>query len=110
MSFAGVGGVRGHVDWIDLLQWPGMAASLAGAYLLGSQDARTRIIGFVVFCTSNVLWTVWGFSEQAWALITLQVGLFILNVRGIRRNEDDVEAEHPELAGSSLVDKVTADA
>lgn len=89
------------MDWIDLLQWPGMACSLLGAYLLGSTEARTRVIGFLVFCTSNVLWTVWGFHESAWALIVLQVGLLGFNVRGIRRNETEVEGDNllEELAG-----------
>ena len=79
-----------------------MLCSLAGAYLLGSPSARTRIIGFLVFCCSNVLWVVWGFHESAWALIVLQVGLFGFNVRGIRRNEPEVKRRDDE----GLVDAV----
>jgi hypothetical protein len=34
-----------------------------------------------------VLWITWGWHTHAWALITLQVGLFALNVRGAAKNE-----------------------
>jgi hypothetical protein len=36
---------------------------------------------------SNVLWTIWGWHARAFALIALQLGLFVLNVRGARKNE-----------------------
>ena len=29
-------------DWIDLLQWPAMAASLLAAWLVGSRSAKRR--------------------------------------------------------------------
>jgi hypothetical protein len=34
-----------------------------------------------------VLWIAWAWHTRAWALIALQVGLFILNVRGASKNE-----------------------
>lgn len=98
------------MDYINLLQWPGMACSLLGAYLLGSQSPRTRIIGFTVFCLSNILWTVWGVSESAYALIVLQLGLFGFNVRGIRRNESSIDEEHPELTEANVIEKIAASA
>jgi hypothetical protein len=74
-------------DWIDLLQWPAMAVTLYAAYLIGSKRDGRRVFGFSMFVLSNVLWIVWGWHDQAWALIALQVGLFAMNVRGIVKNE-----------------------
>jgi len=74
-------------DFIDLLQWPAMAVTLVAAYLVGARHARRRIIGFWTFILSNVLWVAWGLHDGAWALISLQAGLFAMNVRGIFRNE-----------------------
>jgi hypothetical protein len=74
-------------DWIDLLQWPAMAVTLYAAYLIGSKRESRRVFGFSMFVLSNVLWIVWGWHDEAWALITLQVGLFAMNVRGILKNE-----------------------
>lgn len=74
-------------DWINLVQWPAMAITLYAAYLLGSQRADRRIVGFSMFILSNVLWIAWGWHDQAWALIVLQLGLLAMNVRGIVKNE-----------------------
>lgn len=74
-------------ELIDLLQWPAMAVSLYAAYLLGSKRTGRRIFGFSMFILSNVLWIVWGWGDEAWALIALQLGLLAMNVRGIVKNE-----------------------
>lgn len=74
-------------DWINHLQWPAMAVTLYAAYLIGSKREDRRVLGFSMFVLSNVLWIVWGWHDEAWALITLQVGLFAMNVRGIVKNE-----------------------
>ena len=73
--------------WIDLLQWPATAVTLYAAYLVGSKRDDRRVLGFVMFVFSNVLWIAWGWHDGAWALITLQVGLFAMNLRGIMENE-----------------------
>lgn len=72
---------------LDLVQWPAFAASLAAAYLVGSSAKGRRNAGFWVFLLSNVLWVAWGLHTQAWALIALQVGLAVLNVRGLLKTE-----------------------
>lgn len=72
--------------FIDLLQWPAMVATLIAAWLVGSQKSHKRNWGFLCFILSNALWIAWGLQAQAWALITLQVGLFIMNLRGTRKN------------------------
>ena len=73
--------------FIDFLQWPAMAVSLIAAYLVGAKRAERRILGFWTFIFSNVLWIIWGWHDEAWALTALQVALLAMNVRGIFRNE-----------------------
>ena len=72
---------------IDAVQWPALAVTLLAAGLVGSQSKRRRSIGFWFFIVSNVLWIAWGWHAHAYALIGLQIGLFILNVRGAKKNE-----------------------
>lgn len=72
---------------LDFLQWPAMAVSLIAAFLIGSTNAKRRIYGFWTFIFSNLLWIVWGWHDGAWALITLQVALMAMNIRGIVKNE-----------------------
>jgi uncharacterized membrane protein len=74
-------------NWIDLLQWPAMAVTLYAAYLVGSKRDDRRMLGFVMFVLSNILWIAWGWHDGAWALIALQAGLLVTNVRGIMKNE-----------------------
>lgn len=74
-------------DWIDYLQWPAMFATVLAAWLVASTRKHRRTIGFWVFLASNVLWGLWGWHDGAWALITLQVALAALNVRGVAKTE-----------------------
>lgn len=71
----------------DLLQWPAMVATLASTWLVGSTRKSLRVVGFYTFLVSNALWVAWGWHDQAWALVALQVGLAALNVRGVTKNE-----------------------
>lgn len=73
---------------IDWLQWPAMVVTLGAAWLVASQSPTRRKGGFWAYMLSNVLWVVWGVSTQAWALIALQVGLAVMNIRGIHRNDE----------------------
>lgn len=75
------------MDILDIVQWPAFAASLAAAYLVGSNAKGRRNAGFWVFLLSNLLWVAWGVHTQAWALIALQVGLAALNMRGLFKTE-----------------------
>jgi hypothetical protein len=72
---------------VPLLQWPAMAVTLLAAWLVGSTRKRPRVVGFWCFVASNVLWALWGWHDKAYALIVLQAGLFMLNLRGARKNE-----------------------
>ena len=64
-----------------------MAASLISAWLVAAQSKDKRQWGFWVFLFSNVLWVVWGWQAKAYALIVLQFGLALLNIRGVAKNE-----------------------
>ena len=70
---------------IDLVQWPAMAATLLAAWLVASRNPGRRNFGFWVFLASNVLWIVWGWHDNAHALIALQIGLAFLNILGARK-------------------------
>jgi hypothetical protein len=74
-------------EFIDFLQWPAMLVTLFAAYLIGSKRARRRVFGFTMFILSNILWIIWGWHDGAWALITLQLALMAMNIRGIFKNE-----------------------
>ena len=73
------------MDWIDLIQWPAMAVTVLAAWLVASNSKRKRQIGFWAFIVSNVLWIVWGWHTDAYALIALQVCLAALNIRGVKK-------------------------
>lgn len=75
------------MDVLSLLQWPAMVVTLIAAWLVASQSKTRRSWGFWTFIASNVLWVIWGWHEDAIALIVLQVGLFVLNLRGAKKND-----------------------
>ena len=85
------------MDIVDLVQWPAMAATVAAAWLVASRSARRRAIGFWVFLASNVLWSVWGWHERAYALIVLQVFLAAMNFRGVYKNDPDLKVTKSAL-------------
>lgn len=75
------------MNWINLLQWPAMAVTVAAAWMVASQQKLKRNWGFWLFLFSNVLWIAWGLSDGAYALILLQVCLALLNIRGAMKNQ-----------------------
>ncbi len=79
------------MNLLDLLQWPAMAVTVAGAWLTASERDKRRAWGFWVFLASNVLWVIWGVHDDAWALIVLQAVLAGLNIRGARKQDPEVE-------------------
>ena len=79
------------MDWMDMLQWPAMIVTIAGAWLVASRTRRKRIVGFWVFLASNVLWGVWGWYSGAYALIALQVFLAVTNARGVYKNDPELK-------------------
>jgi hypothetical protein len=79
------------MDYLDLLQWPAMVVTIVAAWLVASQSRRKRTIGFWVFLVSNVLWSIWGWHQSAYALIVLQVALALMNARGVYRNDPELK-------------------
>lgn len=77
------------MEWLGLVQWPAMAITVAASWLVSSSSERRRNAGFWVFLLSNALWVTWGWHAQAWALITLQVALAAMNVRGAVKTARD---------------------
>lgn len=59
-----------------------MLVTLAAAWLVTSSRPSRRLWGFRLFIVSNGLWIAWGLFSHAYALVVLQVGLFLINWRG----------------------------
>lgn len=74
-------------EWLDLIQWPAMIATVLAAWLVASNRQGRRNAGFWVFLLSNLLWGLWGLHDGAYALIALQVALAALNIRGVSKTE-----------------------
>lgn len=74
-------------DFFAYLEWPAMVISLAAAWWLGSKKPEKRIIAFSLLIVGNLMWIAWGWGDEAWALIALNVGLMALNIRAIIKNE-----------------------
>ncbi|MGE0801335.1 MAG: hypothetical protein AB7G13_15475 [Lautropia sp.] len=72
--------------WLNLLQWPAMVVTLTAAWLVSADTERSRNWGFWLYLASNVLWIAWGWHSGSWALILLQIGLAVMNVRGARNS------------------------
>jgi hypothetical protein len=81
------------MNYLDLLQWPAMLVTVIAAWLVASQAKRRREVGFWFFLLSNALWIIWGWHDQAYALIALQVALAALNIRGAYKNEPNSAAK-----------------
>lgn len=77
---------------LDLLQWPAMAATLIASWYVASNDPKRRNVALWIFFVSNALWAVWGIHVGAYALIVLQIGLLVINIRGARKTDDAASA------------------
>ena len=80
-------------EWLDVMQWPAMLATVLAAWLVASDRETRRTAGFWVFLASNVLWILWGLHDGAMALIALQLSLAALNIRGVFKTEAAQKAE-----------------
>ncbi|SDV09895.1 YgjV family protein [Pseudomonas vancouverensis] len=72
-----------YIDWV---QWPAMVVTVLAAWLIASQRPSKRMTGFICFILSNILWVIWGAYAGAYALILLQISLFLMNLRGLKKN------------------------
>lgn len=69
-----------------------MAVTVIAAWMVGSQRKFKRNWGFWLFLFSNVLWIVWGWHDNAYALVVLQLGLAFLNIRGAMKNSSETKS------------------
>ena len=86
------------MDYLDLIQWPAMAITLLASWMVGATCKGERNSGFWIFLVSNVLWIIWGVKSAAWALVVLQVGLMVMNIRGTMKTDkpsDESPSEKP---------------
>lgn len=81
------------VNYLDLIQWPAMVITIAASWFVASRSKRRRSIGFWVFLLSNLAWVAWGIQAHAYGLITLQVCLAAMNIRGVLKAEDESAPE-----------------
>lgn len=75
----------------NFLQWPAMAVTLLSTCMVASSSETRRGWGFWSFILSNFLWVLWAWHIHAYALIFMQIGLFLLNVRGLSKNTINAE-------------------
>lgn len=80
---------RCGMEWLNVLQWPAMVATVLAAWLVAAQSKRRRMWGFWCFLSGNTLWVLWGWHDHAWALMVLQVCLAALNIRGAKKNDPE---------------------
>ncbi|MBV8758464.1 MAG: hypothetical protein JO257_14360 [Deltaproteobacteria bacterium] len=73
----------------NLIQWPAMVVTVLASWLVASRNARRRAIGFWAYLACNALWIVWGVPAHAYALVVLQLVLAAMNIRGVRKNDDE---------------------
>ena len=104
------------MNWIGLLQWPAMLVNLLAAWLVASKRRARRRWGFGLFILSNILWIAWAWHTESYALVALQVGLFVMNTRGQQQNagteandasDDKGSQPHRALEVRGLVDTLT---
>ena len=74
------------MDFVELLQWPAMAITVLAAWFMGSIRAKRRIVAFWCFTAGTAIWVVWGLSHAAYGLITLEVIMALMNMRGLKKN------------------------
>jgi hypothetical protein len=77
------------MNWVDTLQWPAMVVTLFAAWFVASSQSKRRDLGFWLFIGSNILWIAWGLHSRAYALVTLQVFLAAMNIRGAKKAAAD---------------------
>jgi len=73
------------IDAYFFLQWIAMGVTIGASWLVAASSENRRNAGFWVFLVSNALWIVWGWHDAAYALVTLQLALAAMNIRGVMK-------------------------
>lgn len=66
-----------------------MVINILSVWMLTSQSKGKRHAGFLLSLLSNLLWVIWGWHVQAFAVLCLQIALATLNIRGVRKTESN---------------------
>lgn len=74
------------MQWLDYLQWPALIVTVIASWMVSVTKKDERKTGFWLFLLSNILWAIWGFFVDAYALILLQGCLAVSNVHGVIKN------------------------
>lgn len=77
--------IGGYVN-SDWLQYPGMALSLLGAFLVAGRSAQWRRAGFTVWLISNAVLFAWALSVHAWGVAVMYIAFFLTSAWGLRNN------------------------
>jgi len=73
------------IDAYFFLQWIAMGVTVGASWVVAASSENRRNAGFWVFLVSNALWIVWGWRDAAYALVTLQLALAAMNIRGVMK-------------------------
>ena len=73
------------MDAYFFLQWIAMGVTVGASWLMAASSENRRNTGFWVFLASNALWIIWGWHDAAYALVTLQIALAAMNIRGVMK-------------------------
>ena len=73
------------IDAYFFLQWIAMGVTVGASWLVAASSENRRNAGFWVFLVSNALWIIWGWHDAAYALVTLQIALAAMNIRGVMK-------------------------
>lgn len=82
-------------DFLQLLQWPAMLATVLASWWVASTHRHKRAWGFWAYLLGNVLWSAWGWHTSATALVVLQGCLAAMNIRGFVKASRDRDATRP---------------
>lgn len=66
-----------------------MVINILSVWMLTSQSKGKRHAGFLLSLFSNLLWVIWGWHVQAFAVLGLQIALATLNIHGVRKTESN---------------------
>jgi hypothetical protein len=74
-----------EIDVYFFLQWIAMGVTVGASWLMAASSQNRRNAGFWAFLASNALWIIWGWHDTAYALVTLQIALAAMNIRGVMK-------------------------
>lgn len=68
----------------NTLKWVASILGLLGAIMIALNVEESKY-AFIFFILSSIIWTYAGIKVKDWALASLNVGFFIVNIIGIYR-------------------------